>query len=378
MYRFILGVGITLLILVLVSACSPQGISEPIEQIEEETIVISPTEKKVEQKSTKLNFVLGSHVFANTIYPSSFYSNPTQLCVSPSGGVESYPFYYLDVIKAGDNPATNLKVSFEILGFTERKDYAFEIVEGKLKVEWEPHPKKSLLTVKENTPAKVVIQMSYLDNFGKLIEEKMEEDLTIGPRGLFFECDSLSTLLGKKVGEPEIKSVPGLKLIYYMTPADEVITKEVNKGIHLQNPKKTNMEIIWKNVGDLAPTYEFEDTVGVEHYPIETIRSGSGDCSDTTILFSSAFEVVRIPTKVVGIRAKDGGNINHVLLLFNANDKWEALETTWVGKESLEFAIERGEQIYDEGVRENRIMYELNPTDTISKYGLIPQNNVLE
>ncbi|MBN2425589.1 MAG: outer membrane beta-barrel protein [Calditrichaceae bacterium] len=153
------------------------------------------------------------------------------------------------------------------------------------------------------------------------------------------------------------------KLIYFVTPADETILEasrsvvknlDLGAGDQLESFKKAQalfeylqQEGIKYQADPNIPFYQ-DDRV---QYAQETLKWGSGDCDDLTVLYSSLLESLGIRTAFVDIQVL-AGEMAHLYLLFDtglepdkaelisSNDKRYVIRNSGRGKKTVWIPVE--------------------------------------
>ena len=126
-----------------------------------------------------------------------------------------------------------------------------------------------------------------------------------------------------------LKLMRGLVRRYKTAASIRTLAQILTRHLPDKNYKR-EADIIFKFVRDKIRYVR--DVKGVEtiQTPIQTIKLGSGDCDDKSLLVATMLESIGHPTRFIAV-GLNGGGFSHVFAetkIGNGNDRWTSLETT--------------------------------------------------
>lgn len=131
---------------------------------------------------------------------------------------------------------------------------------------------------------------------------------------------------GKAGTVTTLKIMRGLVRRYKTAPSIRTLAQILTRSLP---DKKYTLEAdtIFKYVRDKIRYVRDVNGVETIQTPIQTIKLGSGDCDDKSLLVATMLESIGHPTRFIAVGFR-GAGFSHVFAETKIGNKWIALETT--------------------------------------------------
>ena len=128
-----------------------------------------------------------------------------------------------------------------------------------------------------------------------------------------------------------LKLMRGLVRRYKTAASIRTLSQILTRNLPDKNYTR-EADVIFKFVRDKVRYVRDVNGVETIQTPIQTIKLGSGDCDDKSLLVATMLESIGHPTRFIAV-GLNGGGFSHVFAetkIGNNNDRWVSLETTQV------------------------------------------------